>query len=82
MAEAAKSDRIGRGGAPVVQPLAGVLDKLLQIKQRAIDRCGSHRSDFADRTMLRAALPLAAQQAFCMPAWALGPADAMHMGMH
>ena len=38
MAEAAKSDRIGRGGAPVVQPLAGVLDKLLQIKQRAIDR--------------------------------------------
>ncbi|KAK9843452.1 hypothetical protein WJX81_003239 [Elliptochloris bilobata] len=47
--EAAKSDRIGRGSAPVVQPLAGVLDKLLQIKQRAISR--AHKAAPAERVV-------------------------------
>jgi hypothetical protein len=37
-AEAAKSDRIGRGRALVVQPLTAALGKLLQVKQRAIER--------------------------------------------
>ncbi len=42
-AEAAKSDRIGRGRALVVQPLTAALDKLLQVKQRAIERCALPR---------------------------------------
>ena len=38
-AETARTDRIGKGFVPQIQPLSGVLAKILQRKQEAIDRC-------------------------------------------
>ena len=38
-AEAARTDRIGKGFVPQIQPLTGVLAKILQRKEEAIKRC-------------------------------------------
>jgi hypothetical protein len=37
-ADAARSDRIGKGAAPEIQPLSGVLAKIMQRKEEAISR--------------------------------------------
>ena len=38
-AETARTDRIGKGFVPQIQPLTGVLAKILQRKEEAIKRC-------------------------------------------
>ncbi|EIE27309.1 hypothetical protein COCSUDRAFT_55328 [Coccomyxa subellipsoidea C-169] len=48
--DAARSDRIGKGAAPQVQPLSGVLAKIMQRKEEAISRQGFCLIAYAAKT--------------------------------
>lgn len=61
-ADAARSDRIGKGAAPAIQPLSGVLAKILQRKEEAISR-------WRPQSLPLGFLRLTHRNAWLSPAW-------------